>query len=1096
MTRSLPNETPSDDDLGATPRDADERLHRLAARLARCEEGAADLVQETLLIDLERSDTSRRNRAAWLGQVCLNVFRGQARREKLRRPSELEAARFDAAPSAAEDAARLDLRHLLAQAVERLSPTQRDAIVRRFFEGKTPTEIAREQDTPLATIKRRLERGLEALRRDLGRTRMQWIPLLAASGWGTGRGVGVASTKASAATATAKVTYVLVALVVVVFGVIWWETRDGTASRLDDSPHLVGEARPAPRQVDEPVSAASDVVTDETTAPVDAFARIDRERDLFGIIRDESGRAVGGAVVETFADVPTIPPQISSWRMGGESPSFARRLGRTATDANGRFVIEHRRREIIALRVTADDFATREIPWLCVGARCDVVLCRPVSMTVIVESTDGLRLKGARVLYRRGDPDGTGEPTHTRYEGTTDESGRRIIDVLDAGTGRLRVEHPQFAASSERIVRTFDDRANQFVFRLTRSLRLRGRVVDADTKRPIPNAVVGQGHPQVRCDDEGRFELGDWCDAARTMAVERYGNVRRFHFTARAPGCVFNEFAVPSIKRVIEVGLRRGRSLSGRIVDSEGRPIFGAAVILRGMNLRDLARETAVFTERHCAETTTDADGAYRFDAFHYESYHWLEVRAAEYGRAVEWCAVLKGVDEMKPVVHPDIVMRRGSSIEGRVVTAGGEPIAGVRVLACRWEKPIVTSSAKTDDLGRFVFAGLPGGRYRVSSLGTTIVAATRVSVGVDERKTGVELHALGRESWTVRAEDDRRRPVADLLVAVQPRVDGADVSAAVGRTGVDGRVVFQGLRAGVHVLVLGKLDPGQAIARPRPMEATIGGGETTTYLVERLGMLAGQVLVGDRPCADATVRVRASHDEGADICVMHTDADGRFQCAVSTAKAMTVVAEVGRVVDDRRAAYRGVETGIAVPRKDVVLHASRVDHEAALSVRVMSPDGRLASDVQVELRLSDGDKRRQKTDDEGCVEFEDLPAGFRARVLARSRTGRDEFDRVTIVDNLDEQEITMRLRPAVWIEGRVVGPHRRPKVGWVVTARGRGSVEATTDDDGRFRLPARPNEAYDVDTFAPTDRTRRRVRRGGVRAGKPLTITVGWSDD
>ncbi|MEM9380652.1 MAG: RNA polymerase sigma factor, partial [Planctomycetota bacterium] len=128
--------------------------------------------------------------AAWLAGFVRNAARGRRRTEARRRARERGAARSEALPSAADDAARLEIHRALLDGVEALPEAQRRAIVARFLEGHPPRRIARDEGVPVATVHSRIQRGLERLRTDLDaahgdrRAWAAWIaPVAGAPGW-------------------------------------------------------------------------------------------------------------------------------------------------------------------------------------------------------------------------------------------------------------------------------------------------------------------------------------------------------------------------------------------------------------------------------------------------------------------------------------------------------------------------------------------------------------------------------------------------------------------------------------------------------------------------------------------------------------------------------------------------------------------------------------------------------------------------------------------------------------------------------------------------------------------------------------------------
>jgi len=150
-------------------------LRRLAIDLVG--EDSDDLVQEVWRRALERPPHHGRQLRGWLARVARNLaadrWRGEARRRSR------EEGRASEQPAGEDLEARLELRKSLVGALDSLSPSSREAILLRYFEGLAPRDIARRQGTPVATVKTRLRRGLAQLREALderhGGDRATWM---------------------------------------------------------------------------------------------------------------------------------------------------------------------------------------------------------------------------------------------------------------------------------------------------------------------------------------------------------------------------------------------------------------------------------------------------------------------------------------------------------------------------------------------------------------------------------------------------------------------------------------------------------------------------------------------------------------------------------------------------------------------------------------------------------------------------------------------------------------------------------------------------------------------------------------------------------
>src|SRR5688572_12826588 len=154
-------------------------LEQLALRMSGHREGADELVQEALLIAMERPPRHDGNLAAWLRGVLRHLWQKSRQREARSRTAELDPALPAATPPAGEDLERSETAAQLARLVLELEEPYRTVLFLRFYEDRTPTEIAARLDRPLNTVTSQLARALEQLRARLERRedeRSRWIP--------------------------------------------------------------------------------------------------------------------------------------------------------------------------------------------------------------------------------------------------------------------------------------------------------------------------------------------------------------------------------------------------------------------------------------------------------------------------------------------------------------------------------------------------------------------------------------------------------------------------------------------------------------------------------------------------------------------------------------------------------------------------------------------------------------------------------------------------------------------------------------------------------------------------------------------------------
>jgi RNA polymerase sigma factor (sigma-70 family) len=154
---------------------------RLARSLVRDEATAHDLAQETWLSALERPPREGSLRA-WLATVTRNHARNLARGRGRREARERATARGEAAESEPSSSERLELQHGVVRAVLELDEPYRSVVIGVYYDGASPSELARARGVPAGTLRAQLSRGLEMLRARLdgehGGDRRAWSAAL------------------------------------------------------------------------------------------------------------------------------------------------------------------------------------------------------------------------------------------------------------------------------------------------------------------------------------------------------------------------------------------------------------------------------------------------------------------------------------------------------------------------------------------------------------------------------------------------------------------------------------------------------------------------------------------------------------------------------------------------------------------------------------------------------------------------------------------------------------------------------------------------------------------------------------------------------
>ena len=145
-------------------------LNRRIDQLVNDDSLAEDLTQETFLRAYEHLNTFRlgSNMRAWLFRIAANLAFDQHRRRKLPTlPLESGHSQLHAGPGPEERALSAERAVDVRQALSRLSPRARQALLLAELENMSGAELARELNTTPATIRNLLMRTRQHLRRNL-----------------------------------------------------------------------------------------------------------------------------------------------------------------------------------------------------------------------------------------------------------------------------------------------------------------------------------------------------------------------------------------------------------------------------------------------------------------------------------------------------------------------------------------------------------------------------------------------------------------------------------------------------------------------------------------------------------------------------------------------------------------------------------------------------------------------------------------------------------------------------------------------------------------------------------------------------------------
>ncbi len=478
-------------------------------------------------------------------------------------------------------------------------------------------------------------------------------------------------------------------------------------------------------------------------------------------------------------------------------------------------------------------------------------------------------------------------PGADRYFTRSDAAGQFAVEGLLPGKFDLAVQAPGFALASRRQVaipageKDFDLGA----IALGRGISIAGIVLDREG-RPVAEAAVHVQTQETLLERGGiRQERGE----ASTGADGRFvvtGLSRGPTFVLRVERDGFASRTVTEVKpplaEPLRIALSPASRLAGFVVDDAGAPVPAARIGTRGeitLTLLMTSPSTAF------PSVTADDDGHFELrDAP--TGKLTVSVRAAGFLPASLPIEIAPGQsrDDLR------VVLRRGSTVAGRVLGPDGTPAADAQVSLAAHGRSFVSSSGvstRTDGDGAYTLDAVPPGPQSFTAelpgaVPTVRDLAVRPGENRLDFKLGPGLEIAGR------VVDAAGAPLGGARVALS----AGDSLPHETASGDDGSFHFPGLRGGAYRLsaqLQGFATVSQEVrladAPLRDVELRLGSG----------GAVAGRIL-GLSPEQLAQVRVLAyrADERPASSLGIEADPRGEYRIGDLSPGEWTVTAMVG----------------------------------------------------------------------------------------------------------------------------------------------------------------------------------------------------------
>jgi len=816
-------------------------VQELARRLVRDPNVAEDLAQETMLAAIRDGGNTHRSAKAWLGTVLRNLVWERVRREDRRGARELDAAREEAIPSTGNLMDRISAHKELVEVLMTLPETYREVLLRRYFEGESPNEIASSLDIPHSTVRTRLSRATAMMRERLneehGGDGETWVAALLPLTSVPLRSPELASAAPTATALPIPVVLVGSLLLVTLVALGWLAFHDGELSALalqssaevatpSEPPSTLEPAlvEPEGRTRSEPVptvSASSTAAARATQAPDSRMLR---------------GRVVNTAGVAQAGVFMRFERYTGKSKAGTPSDGLGDPL--SISDAEGAFSLRGApsRGWVVAER---DDLVTILAGTPTVGgARDSLVVVTAPSLEFAGRLLDGSGqpVSGASLVIRfpkdfpTGFKFGLEASAPVPFETTTADDGsfhferapgvdQTVLAVESTGFEPLLVELPKFSDLSLEL---------ELVRTGLGGEALVGEVVDP-SGNPVARARVTDGRAQTLTDELGQFRLAYGDELPKQLMAMSNGF---------QPGRATTEQALSGeqLEWPEFIALTLGPpplELRGQLVGGDGRGIRGVRVWVadptlfwtpekRGEGTTSTRigvvplgeRKFPVLVEGALAGVDpdrespwpyvyTDDDGQFVLEGLLDREYalEFLDARTLMRMRSEPFQA---GRTDVSVRWLPDSVRDR---VEGRVVSTRGDALRGLTVgIICNafsigegegklYSEQLMAGSVKTDSEGRFVLRNVPlGTAIYVQGPNLPMAVKKVIESQVEEEDLVLEVAVLARltveltdpelgDSFSL--EDDAGEQVALIAVEGPRRIEYRVAPLTAGRSGI-----------------------------------------------------------------------------------------------------------------------------------------------------------------------------------------------------------------------------------------------------------------------------------------------------------------------
>jgi hypothetical protein len=688
----------------------------------------------------------------------------------------------------------------------------------------------------------------------------------------------------------------------------------------------------------------------------------------------------------------------------------------------------------------------------------------------------GRPLAGARVqAYLQGADNGTGQMPWRRVgEGTSGADG---TVRLSAGPGfyLLSASAQGHAPARREVDRPSGEAETVVELSLPVGVELRGRVIAAGRGEPVPLAEVSL-HPYTQA-------VRAWVEAVtlpEESAAATSDPQGRFTFSGLAPGrysltAVAPGFSQRSMRVVtvpftgeLEVTLWASSFLEGFVLGDDGKPVAGAEVMALG--------------GRDVPSTPTSAGGG-----FSLEVSNGTYVLAARQGERMGRIPQMLQVAPGETLRDLRITLGASSGLTGTVTALPEDaPVAGARVSASPARKPGEVGSALTGADGRYTL-DLPPGDYDVVvvSPGRTSAVRDGLVIAPGQRPT-VDFRLDGTTAVEGRVTNVEGQPITGAYVKAH-RLRGPAGLTRSTRTDANGAYRLEGVEVGTAVVSARREQTEHWTMKSA--EVKPGTTAQVDFTLTDTGIVQGQVrqASGAPLQQPALVRAMTKHATFGEFTYTDTDVEGRYQLELPAGVYQLIAVNPGA----RYVFSHQDDLSVTVPAGAALVQDLLLGDDQGVRGTVLEPSG-APSPYATAVALQRGDFAMAlpvEADEEGHFIFPPRGADATPLDLIAHNAGRVG----ELSGAREDTEVTIRLRPAATLRGRVVARTGAAPTGF--------SLQLFQKDGSTLPWLERsnPERTFTGDTFelydAPGLPLRVSVRTTDGRTGEAqVTLTPGQS--